>query len=174
MNLLCKQWALLVLALGVASCGYHVAGHTSLLPDTIHTIAIPAFLNVSNRYKLTDQLPEAIKREFIARTKYKFVSDPNQADAVLKGAVGTYSSYPILFDELTGRAAAVQVNVTLQVRLEERATGKILFNRPAFQVHDQYQISLDPGQYFEESDTALARASKAAAQQLVTAILENF
>ena len=40
-------------------------------------IAIPAFLNASNRYKLTDQLPEAIKREFIARTKYKFVSDPN-------------------------------------------------------------------------------------------------
>ena len=68
----------------------------------------------------------------------------------------------------------LQVNVTLQVSLVERTTGKVLFNRPAFQVHDQYQISEDPGQYFEESDTALARASKVAAQQLVTAILDNF
>lgn len=165
----------LLLALTAASCGYHVAGHSSLLPATIHTIAIPAFLNLnSNRYKLTDQLPEAIKREFIARTKYKFVSDPNQADVVLRGSVGTYSSYPTLFDEVTGRAAAVQVNVTLQVSLVERATGKVFFNRPSFQVHEQYQISEDPGQYFDESDTALARASKVAAQQLVTAILENF
>ncbi len=139
-----------------------------------HHWRFPHFTNVSNRYKLTDQLPEAIKREFIARTKYKFVSDPNQADAVLRGSVGTYSSYPTLFDEVTGRAAAVQVNVTLQVRLEERTTGKVLFNRPAFQVHEQYQISEDPGQYFDESDTALARASKVAAQQLVTAILQNF
>jgi acetamidase/formamidase len=96
------------------------------------------------------------------------------ADAVLKGAVGTYTSYPTVFDEVTGRATAVQLNLTLQVSLVERATGKILFNRPSFVVHEQYQISEDPGQYFEESDTALARASKAAAQQLVTAILENF
>jgi hypothetical protein len=164
----------LLLVLTAASCGYHVAGHASLLPETIHTIAVPAFLNVSNRYKLTDQLPEAIKREFIARTKYKFVSDPNVADAVLKGAVGTYTSYPTVFDEVTGRATAVQLNLTLQVSLVERTSGKILFNRPSFTVHEQYQISEDPGQYFEESDTALARASKAAAQQLVTAILENF
>ncbi len=142
---------LLLLVLGVASCGYHTAGHSSLLPDTIHTIAIPAFGNVSNRYKLTDQLPEAVKREFIARTKYKFVSDPDKADAVLHGAVGTYTSYPTLFDQITGRAAAVQVNVTLQVSLVERATGKVLFTRPAFQVHEQYQISEDPGQYFDES-----------------------
>jgi hypothetical protein len=102
------------------------------------------------------------------------VSDPSQADAVLRGSVGLYSSYPILFDSVTSRAAAVQVNVTLQVSLVERTTGKVLFTRPSFQVHEQYQISLDPGQYFDESDTALARASKAAAQQLVTAILENF
>jgi hypothetical protein len=166
--------SLLLSLLCVASCGYHVAGHSSLLPESIHTIAIPAFGNVSNRYKLTDQLPEALKREFIARTKYKLVSDTDHADAILRGAVGTYTSYPTLFDEITGRAAAVQVNVTLQVSLIERTTGKILFNRPAFQVHDQYQISEDPGQYFDESDTALARASKVAAQQLVTAILENF
>jgi hypothetical protein len=163
-----------LLACVLASCGYHVAGHADLLPKTIHTIAIPAFGNASIRYKLTDQLPEAVKREFIARTHYRIVSDPGQADAILQGAVGTYSSYPTLFDSVTSRAAAVQVIVTLQVKLVERATGKVLFTRPSLQVTEQYQISLDPGQYFDESDTALARVSKSVAQQLVTAILDNF
>jgi hypothetical protein len=78
-----------LLACVLASCGYHVAGHADLLPKTIHTIAIPAFGNASIRYKLTDQLPEAVKREFIARTHYRIVSDPGQADAILQGAVGT-------------------------------------------------------------------------------------
>ena len=57
-----------------------------LIPKTVHTIAIPAFTNPTTRYKLTDQLPEAIAREFISRTRYRIVSDPNPADAVLKGA----------------------------------------------------------------------------------------
>ena len=46
-----------------------------LIPKTIHTIAIPAFTNVTTRYKLTDQLPEAIAREFISRTRYRIVTD---------------------------------------------------------------------------------------------------
>ena len=163
-----------LLACVLSSCGYHVAGHADLLPKTIKTIAVPAFGNASIRYKLSDQLSEAVKREFIAQTHYKMVSDPGQADAILQGAVGTYASYPILFDSVTSRAAAVQVIVTLQVKLVERATGKVLFTRPNLQVSEQYQISLDPGQYFDESDTALARASKIVAQQIVTAILNDF
>ena len=55
------------IALALTGCGYHVAGHADLLPKTIKTVAIPAFGNVTARYKLTDQLPEAIAHEFIAK-----------------------------------------------------------------------------------------------------------
>src|ERR1051326_7616092 len=73
--------ALAAAALLLSSCGYHVAGHSDLLPQTIHTIAIPAFSNATTRYKLTERLPEALAREFIARSRYRIVSDPNKADA---------------------------------------------------------------------------------------------
>jgi len=56
-----------------ASCGYHTGGHADLVPKTVRTIAIPAFTNGTTRYKLTDQLPEAIAREFISRTHYRIV-----------------------------------------------------------------------------------------------------
>jgi hypothetical protein len=166
--------ALAVVALLATSCGYHVAGRADLVPKNIQTIAIPAFKNVTTRYKLTDRLPEAISREFISRTRYHIVSDPDQADAVLRGSVLSYTSYPTIFDPATGRASGVQLQVMLQVSLVERASGKVLFNRPRIEVRERYQISTDPSVFFEESDAALDRASQQTARQVVSSILENF
>jgi len=156
------------------SCGYHTAGHADLVPKTVHTIAIPAFTNQTTRYKLTDQLPEAIAREFIARTRYRVVSDPDTADAVLTGSVLTNTSFPTVIDPTTNRASTVEVHVTMRLNLVERATGKTLYTRPNFEMRERYQISLDPAAFFEESDAALARASQQTAQQVVSSILDNF
>ena len=158
----------------VSGCGYHVAGRGELLPKTIHTVAIPAFANATIRYKLTDKLPQAITREFISRTRYRVVSDINQADMILNGVVNNYSSFPTTFDPATGRASTVEVHATMQIKLTERATGKTLFNRPALEVTERYEISQDPRQYFEESDDALNRASLVVARQVVSAILNDF
>ena len=165
--------AALLLATAVG-CGYHVSGNTDLLPKTIHSICIPAFENQSARYKLTDRLPEAISREFIARTRYRIESDPEKADAILKGAVTNYVAYPTVFDQSTGRASGLQTNVTLQINLIERITGKVLFTRPGFEMKQRYEVSLDPRAYFEESEVALSRLSRDVARSVVTAIMENF
>jgi hypothetical protein len=157
-----------------ASCGYRFAATDNLLPKTIHTVAIPAFSNLTTRYKVTDQLPEAISREFITRTRYRMVSNPDTADAVLHGTVINYSFNPTIFDQTTGRAAFAEIHVTLAVTLTERATGKVLFNRPSFDVRETYQISPDARQYFEESEPALKRASQQVARSIVSAVLENF
>lgn len=158
----------------VSSCGYHTGGRADLIPKTIHTIAIPAFANATTRYKLTDQLPEAIAREFIARTHYRIVTDPAAADAVLNGTVLTYVAYTTVVDPITGRASAVEVHVGMRLSLVERATGKVLYSRPNFEMRERYQIALDPNAFFEESDAALARASQQTAEQVVSSILENF
>jgi hypothetical protein len=165
---------LALLPLLLASCAYRFAATDTALPKTIHTVAIPAFNNLSTRYKLTDQLPELISREFLTRTRYKVVPDPNTADAVLRGAIINYSFYPTIFDPANGRAAYAELHVTLTVSLTERATGKVLFNRPNFDVRETYQISPQATQYFEESDPALKRAGEQVARSVVSAVLENF
>ena len=60
------------------------------------------------------------------------------------------------------------------MNLTERASGKLLFSRPNYEVRERYQISVDPTAFFEESDSALARASKEVARLVVTSILDNF
>jgi hypothetical protein len=165
---------LFVAAVLGASCGYHTGGHAELLPATAHTIAIPAFTNNTTRYKLTDELPEAIAREFAARTRYHIVSDPATADMVLTGTVLSYRASPTVYDPTTGRASAIELYAVLRVNLSERTTGKLLFSRPNYEVRERYQISVDPTAFFEESDSALARASKEVARLVVSSILDNF
>jgi hypothetical protein len=158
----------------LSSCGYHVSGHSDTMPKTVHTICIPAFQNATIRYKLTDHLPEAISREVITRTRYKIVKDPNNADAVLNGAVLNYISYATVADPTTGRATAVDMRVYLKLTLTERATGKVLFTRPNMEIRERYEVSVDPQTYLDESDLAIDRASRAAAAAIVSAIIENF
>ena len=171
-----KSFALIPLAvlLGATGCGYHVAGKADLIPATIKTIAVPAFLNNTIRYKLAEQLPADISREFISRTRYKIVTDPNAADAVLSGAVVNFISYPIIADQSSGRATVVQASAFLKVTLTERATGKVLFSRPLFEARERYEISTNPQAYFDESSAGMARLAADVARDVVTTILENF
>lgn len=165
---------LLLLPLALASCGYHTAGGSGLLPPTLKTISIPAFDNSTIRYKLSELLPQALAREFLTRTRYRVVPDPDRADMVLRGSVISYAFNPTIFDPVRQRANVADLRVTLQVTLTERATGKILYQRPNFEVKESYQISPQPAEYFEESAAALQRASERVSRQIVTAILENF
>ena len=89
-----------------------MSGHGDLMPKTIKTIAIPAFGNLTTRYKLARTLPTDIGRELLSRTKYKMVADPNQADAVLTGTLHNFAAYPTI--SANGRATAVEAIVTLQ------------------------------------------------------------
>ena len=158
----------------LSSCGYHVGGKSDLLPKSVQTIAIPAFKNLTVRYKLADRLAGAITREFIARTRCQMITDPSQADAVLTGAILNFTAYPTIFDPATGRAAGVQIQVNLQLTLSERATGKILFTRPNYEFRERYEVSVDQTQYFEESGQGLERLSRDVARTLLSSILEAF
>jgi hypothetical protein len=165
--------AIALLPLLLSSCGYRVAGNANLLPTEVHTVAVTPFRNGSIQYKLSDYLTEAVSREMISRTRYKIVADPAQADAVLSGAVANMFSSAVVADPVTGRSSGAQVVVLIQTRLTDK-TGKVLFDRPNIEFRERYEISVDPKQYFDESQAALQRLSRDVARTVVSAILENF
>ena len=163
-----------VVALGAVSCGYHVSGHGNLVPKTVKTIAVMPFNNITVRYQLARLLPADIGHEFITRTKYHIVADANAADAVLTGTLTNFAYYPIIFDPASGRATEVEVIVTVQTTLTDRATGKPIYNRSGLEFRERYQISIDPAAYFDESGPAMQRLSRDASHSIVSAILEAF
>lgn len=162
------------LLVSAAGCGYRIAGQADLLPDEIRTIAVPAFENATERYRLTQAMAGAVTRQFIERTRYRVVAEPEESDAILYGAVVNLFSYPTIFDSTTGRATGMQVIVALDVRLVRQGTGEILYRNSGLTVQNRYEISANQEAYFEESDTALQRMSEDTARAVVSAILEGF
>ncbi len=157
-----------------AGCGYHVAGRSASLPQSIHVIAVPALENKTTSYRIEQKLTGATVHEFLARTSYRIVSNPNDADAVLRGKVLSLEAVPLLFDTASGRATTMLVTVKCEVTLTETSTQKVLFHADNFLFRNQYEISTDVKSFFEEQDPALDRLARDFASRLVAAVIENY
>jgi outer membrane lipopolysaccharide assembly protein LptE/RlpB len=167
----------------IAGCGYHVAGKSDALPKSIHVIAVPALENKTASYRIEQRLTAATVHEFLAKTSFRVVPDPANADAVLRGKVLSLEAVPLLFDTQTGRATAMLVTVKCEITFEERESGKILYHSNNFLFRNQYEISVnvnnptDPrslSNFFEEQDPALDRLAQDFAARLVAAVIENY
>ena len=162
------------LALWLTGCGYHTAGHFNQLPQSVQTIAIPAFINQSGTYKIEQRLTAAVVREFVTRTRYHIENEPSEdADATLKGWVISASESPATYDSQTGRAASVLITVNMKVSLIDRH-GKALYQNPSYVFREQYQVSQELTSFFEEDSPAFDRLSRNFARTLVSNVLEGF
>ena len=181
-------FALSLILLGSSSaCGYHTAGRlagpsvsgqssgqSAVLPQNIHTIAIPAFGSQSRTFRVEQVLTDAVVREFNTRTQLRVLHTTNEdADAVLKGTVLSASTTPLAYDSTTGRAASALVTLSITITLTDRQ-GKIVFQNPSYLFHDQYEISRDLNSFFEEESPAIDRMSRDFARTLVGNILEAY
>jgi outer membrane lipopolysaccharide assembly protein LptE/RlpB len=166
--------ALVLLALLVsAGCGYHTAGHVAQLPESVKTIAVPAFKNETVTYRIEQMLTAAVVQEFTTRTRYRIISDSADADATLRGTVLSTVASPLTYDTATGRAASVLVVVSMKVELVDR-NGKVLYRNPAYVFREQYELSQDLQSFFEEDSPAFRRLSQDFARTLVSNVLEGF
>jgi outer membrane lipopolysaccharide assembly protein LptE/RlpB len=162
-------WVLLL-----SGCGYHTAGHGGQLPESVKTIAVPAFKNETLTYRIDQMLTAAVVREFTTRTHYRIVNNAgDDADATLQGTVLSSVATPLTYDSNTGRTASVLVVVSMRVILTQR-DGKVLYQNPQYVFREQYEVSQDLTSFFEEDSPAFRRLSQDFARTLVSNILEGF
>ncbi len=164
---------LVLMVLLGAGCGYHTAGNANLLPSDLRILAVPAFVNQTQTYKIEQMLTAAVVEEFSTRTNYRVITRPDSADAVLHGTVLTTSTTPLTYDSKTGRAASVLVIVSMSVSLQDKQ-GKVLYQNPSYTFREQYQVSQELSSFFEENSPAFQRLSREFARTLVSNVLESF
>ncbi len=169
----------MLLLLATAGCGYHTAGHSVQLPANVKTIAIPAFKNETNTYRIEQMLTNSVVREFTTRTHYRILNGSNEndssdaADATLRGTVLSTSASPLTYNTATGQAASVLIVVSMKVSLSDRQ-GKVIYQNPSYLFREQYEVSQDLTSFFEEDSPALRRLSQDFARTLVSNILEDY
>jgi len=181
-----REKLILLPLLAAGGCGYHIAGKSEALPKTIHVIAVPAIENKTSVYRIEQRLTAATVHEFLAKTPYRVVSQPENSDAVLRGNVLSLEAVPLLFDTATARATTMLVIMKCEITFEERETGKVLYHTDNFLFRNQYEIPtvLVPGTntanpdsvagFFQEQDPALDRLAVDFAARLVAAVMDNF
>jgi outer membrane lipopolysaccharide assembly protein LptE/RlpB len=190
---------LISLGLLLFGCGYHVAGHSSVLPTSIHVIAVPPIENKSSTFKIEQLLTSATIHEFLAKTNYKVVSDPNGGDAVLTAKVLSMEVLPLLYQSQNpsntatntnvAQATAMMITMKCEVTLTERDNDKVLYHTDNFVFRNEYQLGaaspnantglVTPTRsqveaFFQEGEPALGRMSQDFATRLVSAVTENF
>jgi hypothetical protein len=182
---------LLSFSLFLASCGYHVAGHYSTLPKTIHVISVPAFENKTTTYRIEQKLTAATIHEFLAKTRYRVVSDPNGGDAILRGKVLGVEIVPLTFQTTSptptssiAQATTMLVIMKCEVTFTERDTEKVLYRNDNFVFRNEYELGSatenaeitdqNVRSFFQESDPAFDRMSQDFATRLVAAVTENY
>src|SRR5580704_10359349 len=166
--------ALLVAAWSTVSCGYHVAGRAANLPSEWKTIAVPAFKNDTTRYRIEQRFTESVIRQFLQRTKYRIVQNTEEADAVLHGEVLTIETNPMIFNATTGQVTMMLVTVHTKVQLVDNKTQQVVYKNDDIVFREEYQISTDAKEFFEEQDPALERLARDLAAQLVSNVVETF
>ena len=164
----------LLSALALSGCGYALVGKGNSLPPTIHTIDIPAFANKTTRVELEQRVTQSVADEFVSRGRLKLVTNPAEADAILRGSIDSFGIFPVAFNT-QGRATQYQISITANIELvDHRNEDKVIWKNDQYRFTENYQISLTAADAFDQETRAIREIAVRFAESLVTNILEGF
>ncbi len=164
---------LLIPALFLTGCGYHTVGSASHLPQSVRTLAVPAFSTNAQAFHTEFAFTQAIVRELNTRTKYKIINLDTPADATLRGTILSETSSPLTYDSSSGQTSSYLITITARVTLTAR-DGRVLYQNDALALHEQYQSTQELAAFIQEDSPAVQRLARDFAQTLVSDILESF
>jgi outer membrane lipopolysaccharide assembly protein LptE/RlpB len=155
------------------ACGYHLTGHSTVLPPGIKTIGIPIFVNKTDRPDLEQRLTGRIISEFITRGRYHITSSEDGVDAVLKGEILAYVQTPVALNP-QGRASRYEILINARATLVQTSDDKILWQDDHFVFRRQYDVSSVSSGIVSQEQVAVDLVADDFAQAVVASILEGF
>jgi outer membrane lipopolysaccharide assembly protein LptE/RlpB len=164
-----------LLVLDLSSCGYHLIGTSSFLPEEIETLHVENFVNQTKWVDMDQRLKEALTLEWVRRRRLRLVDTPDQADVVLSGTIQRLAVIPVSYDA-NGRANEYQMSLQAMVQLKDvRADdAEVLWEDKAFSRRTSYAVDPVAVNYFDRQNVAMTELSTDFASALVTAVLEGF
>ena len=171
MKIQIKIFPLLVALLGMAGCGYHLAGTGSSLPSHIHTIAIPVFSNSSSEPEIERELTRAVRDSFIRDGRLK-VANKNRADLVMKGKLTYYNLRAVSFST-SDVATEYWVELRADIEVFDQVKNKTFLKQNLFTKWD-FTSSEDVANSESARLVALDEAYRELGNRLVSLVIEQF
>lgn len=165
----------LLLVFELSSCGYHLVGTSSFLPEEIETLHVENFVNQTKWVDMDQRLKEALTLEWVRRRRLRLVDAPDQADVILSGTIQRLAVIPVSYDA-NGRANEYQMSLQAMVQLKDMRADEpaVLWEDKAFSRRTSYAVDPVAVNYFDRQNVAMTELSADFASALVTAVLEGF
>jgi len=126
----------IVSSLLLSGCGYRLASTVNPMLDNYDSIAIPYFENKTFEAEAVTIFTYAVVNEFIESKRLK-VESIDKADLVLYGTVEELNENSIGYSS-EDKALEYRIWATLELSLEEKSTGKVLWKRNKLTHNDEY------------------------------------
>lgn len=156
----------------LAGCAYTPL---EVLPDHIHSIAVPTFKNLTSRYGIEEKLTQKVIEEFIRDGRLNIAS-PESAHSLLQGEIVLYVRTPLSYDQndvVEQYAIRVLVNMTYH----DLVDNKILWTEKREQINGnlvggiedevRYYVSARRGEAVESEDEAQDRLVERLAEDIM-------
>ncbi len=143
--------ALLAVMAGCGAYGFS----SSLLPAHVKSVGIPLMENRTDRGDLSAALADSLTEAFIDDNTLKVVNE-SSADAVVEGAVVSYSRTPFTYDA-GENVQTYRVEIVLEVRLVDVRKNDMLWEEPRLSQWATYNFVPVGGQPAEDEEVGIGR-----------------
>jgi hypothetical protein len=134
---ICRVATLIIILFFLFSgCGYHLASTVNPMLENYDSIAIPYFENKTFEAEAVTIFTYAVVNEFIESKRLK-VEGIDKADLVLYGTVKELNEESIGYSS-DDKAREYRIWATLELSLEEKSTGKVLWKRDKLSHNNEY------------------------------------
>lgn len=165
---------LTVVSLLVSSCGYHMGTGETTIDKAVRTIFIGHFQNNTSEPYLETYFRKAFNNRLVRTPQLKLSADPEEADAVLKGAIRTVSISPVGYRS-NNLAAIERITLMMDIVLEDNKTHKSIWRQTGFSVFADYDVTSSNLLVVENArKDALVRLADDTAERAFITILSAF
>lgn len=174
---------LLILFFFSVGCGYHFRATGEPLGMRYESLAIPLIGSTSSEMGVEADFTEIIREEFISHGKVPIVASES-AQTVLIGKLYDFQAEPLsyLFQQQTVYGHVVTHEVThgrrlkvkLDIRLTDRATGKVIWHEKAMEEKAAYLVERDPLVTINNQRQALREIARRLSKRIYLKTMERF
>ena len=167
----------------VPSCGYHFRPAAEPGGTNIQSLAIPLIESTASSRALEGDFTRIVRKEFISHSKIPLVS-VEKAKTVLKGRIYQIRTEPLSYTlektVVQGQVTTYEVTnarrlkITMEARLIERDTGKIIWMEDAMEEIATFEVGSDPLVNRDNQREALQEIAARLAKRIYLKTIERF
>jgi hypothetical protein len=173
-----RAMSVLFLGLLLTGCGYALVGRASNLPEDVRRVHVEPLVSSTARPQVEQILTNAISDELLTRRRFEVVNDSEEADAILRGTVLSFTVRPLGFDA-QGLAQNLEIKIEADMKFQRRPgptgeEGEVIWANSRYVFREDYPLEEEGVAYFDRENIAIEEASERFAETLLTDLLEGF